>query len=64
MDVKEDPVRVLFWCGGRQQTVSIIYMENHPVEEIAAVTGLSESNVKVKLHRIRKKLYLIIKEMP
>ena len=44
--------------------ITLFYMENHPVEEIAAVTGLSESNVKVKLHRIRKKLYLIIKEMP
>lgn len=44
--------------------ISLFYMENHPIEEIAAVTGLSESNVKVKLHRIRKKLYLIINDMP
>ncbi len=43
--------------------ISLFYMENHPIEEIAAVTGLSESNVKVKLHRIRKKLYLIINDM-
>ncbi len=44
--------------------ITLFYMENHSVEEIAAVTGLSESNVKVKLHRIRKKLYVIINEMP
>lgn len=44
--------------------VSLFYAENHSIEEIASVTGLSESNVKVKLHRIRKKLYLIIQEMP
>ena len=44
--------------------LSLFYTENHPVEEIAAVTGLSESNVKVKLHRIRKKLYSIINDMP
>lgn len=44
--------------------ISLFYTENHSVEEIAAVTGLSESNVKVKLHRIRKKLYLIINDMP
>lgn len=44
--------------------ITLFYMENHPIEEIAAVTGLSESNVKVKLHRIRKKLYVIINEMP
>lgn len=41
--------------------ISLFYMENQPIEDIAVVTGLTESNVKVKLHRIRKKLYLIIK---
>lgn len=44
--------------------ISLFYMENHSIEEIAVVTGLSESNVKVKLYRIRKKLYLIVNEMP
>jgi len=32
-------------------------MDNQPVSEISAITGLGESNVKVRLHRIRKKLY-------
>ncbi len=44
--------------------ISLFYTENHSVEEIATVTGLSGSNVKVKLHRIRKKLYSIINDMP
>ncbi|MBL0074316.1 MAG: sigma-70 region 4 domain-containing protein [Bacteroidetes bacterium] len=30
-------------------------MDDQPVDEIAAITGLSSSNVKVKLFRARKK---------
>ncbi|MEO5572315.1 MAG: sigma-70 family RNA polymerase sigma factor [Bacteroidia bacterium] len=37
--------------------VSLYYMNESPVEEISEITGLSQSNVKVKLHRARKKLY-------
>lgn len=37
--------------------VHLYYFENLPVEEMAKVTGLSVSNVKVKLFRIRKKLF-------
>jgi RNA polymerase sigma-70 factor (ECF subfamily) len=33
------------------------------VEEIGEITKLSESNVKVKLFRARKKLYSILNEM-
>lgn len=44
--------------------ISLFYMEEHSIEEIATVTGMTESNVKVKLHRIRKKLYVIVEDMP
>ncbi len=37
--------------------VYLYYYENMSMEEIAGVTGLSVSNAKVRLHRIRKKLY-------
>jgi RNA polymerase sigma factor (sigma-70 family) len=37
--------------------VSLYYYENTPVDEIADITGLSKSNVKVKLFRARKKLH-------
>lgn len=48
--------------------VHFFYFDNLPVNEIAQITGLSVSNVKTKLFRIRKKLYeelqiLIEKEM-
>lgn len=37
--------------------ISLFYKEDHSIEDISYVTGLSASNVKVKLHRIRKRLY-------
>jgi RNA polymerase sigma-70 factor (ECF subfamily) len=38
-------------------------MENHPVTEISEVTGLGESNVKVRLHRVRRKIYQELQEI-
>ena len=43
--------------------LTMFYMEEQTIEEISVVSGLSVSNVKVKLHRIRKKLYQTIDEM-
>ncbi len=37
--------------------VRFFYFDNLPVDEIARITGLSASNVKTKMFRIRKKLY-------
>lgn len=37
--------------------ITLFYKANNSVEEISTITGLTESNVKVRLHRIRKKLY-------
>lgn len=43
--------------------VLLYYFEDQSIEEISKVTGLSESNTKVKLHRARKKLYTILNDM-
>ncbi|MBP6575021.1 MAG: sigma-70 family RNA polymerase sigma factor [Flavobacteriales bacterium] len=40
--------------------VSFYYLEEMNVEEIVTVTGLGASNVKVKLHRCRKRLLEIL----
>ncbi len=40
--------------------VLLYYFEEQSIEEISRVSGLSESNTKVKLYRARKKLYTII----
>jgi hypothetical protein len=36
---------------------------NQTVEEISRVSGLTESNTKVKLHRARKQLYTLLNDM-
>jgi RNA polymerase sigma-70 factor (ECF subfamily) len=42
--------------------ISLFYLKELPVNEISTITGLSAANVKVKLHRIRKKLYAQLQE--
>ncbi len=37
--------------------ITLFYKSENSVEDISYITGLSESNVKVRLHRIRKRLY-------
>jgi len=37
--------------------INLYYKEECSIDEISEITGLTDSNVKVKLHRIRKKLY-------
>lgn len=43
--------------------ILLFYMKEKTVDEVAMITGLTSSNVKVKLHRIRKKLFVILKGM-
>jgi DNA-directed RNA polymerase specialized sigma24 family protein len=40
--------------------VTLFYYEEFSLEEIAEVTGLSNSNIRIKLHRSRKKMYQVI----
>lgn len=39
---------------GEALLLTLYYMDDNPVKEIAGITGLNESNVKVKLFRARK----------
>ena len=43
--------------------VLLFYMQEKPVDEVAVITRLTTSNVKTKLHRIRKKLFVLMKTM-
>ena len=45
-----------------QALVTLFYEEEKTVADICYILHLTESNVKVKLHRIRKKLYLLMKQ--
>ena len=43
--------------------LSLFYMEDHSIKEIAQIAGLTESNVKVKLHRARKQMAEILTQL-
>ncbi len=43
-----------------QVLVTLYYYEEQKVEDISQITGLTESNVKVKIHRARKKMYELL----
>jgi RNA polymerase sigma-70 factor (ECF subfamily) len=42
--------------------ITFYYFEDQSVREISKITGLSEDNIKVKLHRSRKKLFTLLKQ--
>jgi RNA polymerase sigma factor (sigma-70 family) len=42
--------------------VTLFYHEELSLEEIAEITGLTSSNIRIKLHRSRKKLYAILQQ--
>ena len=41
--------------------ITLFYTEDKPISAIAEIMGITTDNAKVKLHRIRKKLFVIIK---
>jgi len=43
--------------------ILLFYKENMTMEEIAVITGFTETNVKTKIFRIRKKLFILIRRM-
>jgi len=43
--------------------IELYYMNESPVDEIAEITGLSTSNVKVKLFRIRNKMHDVLRKL-
>ncbi len=42
--------------------IALFYEEAHSLRDISNITGITGNNVKVKLHRIRKKICLLIKK--
>ncbi len=43
--------------------IVLYYYENQSIEELSQITGLTDSNAKVRLFRARKKLYAIMSEL-
>lgn len=48
---------IAFLPKEEQFLIQLFYFNKQSIEEICNISGLTESNVKVKLHRIRRKLY-------
>jgi RNA polymerase sigma-70 factor (ECF subfamily) len=42
--------------------VQLFYLDEQSIKEIEVITGLTESNIKVKLHRVKQKLKGFIEE--
>ena len=40
--------------------LTLFYLEENAIKDVAQITGLTESNVKVKLHRARKRMFEIM----
>lgn len=65
---KEDQERYLAIALGKlpeddQVLVTLYYYENQSMDEISMITGLTVSNIKVKIHRARKKMYELLHEL-
>lgn len=45
-----------------QFLINLFYFNKQSIEDICQITEMSESNVKVKLHRVRKKLYALMND--
>lgn len=48
--------------GEEKALVTLFYYEERSIEEIGEVLNLTIGNVKVKLHRTRKKIYVLMNE--
>lgn len=49
--------------NGVEKAIIILYMDDYPYEEISEITGITVSNVGVKINRIKKKLQQYLKEL-
>ena len=48
--------------ASQRALIWLFYFDELSLKEIVEITNMSEANVKVKLHRARKKLLTIVKE--
>jgi len=64
---KSERVRILNMAINRlnkaEKSIIILYMDDYPYDEISEITGISVSNVGVKINRIKKKLQHHLKEL-
>ena len=60
VNTKEQEVQLLYKCISRLQEtdrlIITLVLEDKPYEEIASITCITETNLRVKIHRIKKQL--------
>ena len=60
VNTKEQEVQLLYKCISRLQEtdrlIITLVLEDKPYEEIASITGITDVNLRVKIHRIKKQL--------
>jgi RNA polymerase sigma-70 factor (ECF subfamily) len=65
-DNKEEKLAFLYKCISEleetDRLIISLVLEDMPQEEIASIVGVSHSNVRVKVHRIKEKLTLKFKQ--
>ncbi len=60
VNTKEQEIKLLYKCISRlaetDRLIITLVMEDKPYQEIATITGITENNLRVKIHRIKKQL--------
>jgi RNA polymerase sigma-70 factor (ECF subfamily) len=60
VNTNEQEVQLLFKCISKlpetDRLIITMVLEDTPYEEIATITGITENNLRVKIHRIKKQL--------
>lgn len=46
-----------------QTLITLYYLQENSIEEVSKITGTKQNNIKVKIHRARKKLYRLLSGM-
>lgn len=60
VNTREQEVQLLYKCISKlpetDRLVITMVLEDTPYDQIAAITGITENNLRVKIHRIKKQL--------
>jgi RNA polymerase sigma factor (sigma-70 family) len=48
--------RAIEWLSEVEKAIVLLYLEEHSYEEMADILGITQNNVRVKMHRIQDKL--------
>lgn len=64
-DEQKQIIKTLFEALNPDEStlITLYYYQNVHTDEIAEITNLSQSNVKVKLHRIRQKMHNVLQKI-